>query len=392
MAKPVMAFTIDKTAAELMAESRRLSGTDIVDHDIEEALTRVLPSLNSEAQLSEEGARAMEQRLLRILCNRLRMERDYRAHPEIAEQKIVRPLILCGGGRTGSTKLHLLLAASGDFKFIPFWQDYTLSLRSGDRNEDPAPRIRDTEDFVRWFDARAPQARMIHAFDALEPEEETHIYEQASIGFYLFAFTFIPSFMQWFATQDFRQHLAFFERALKYLQWQFHANDPRPWILKYPAYQGCEPQLQEVFPDAIFVATYRDPVSTLTSSCSLFSAWYQAYSDANFDHTLGQVMLEGQAFRTGLQMQARRERPDIAVLDIPYPDLTHASEDVVKNIYAHVGLPLSERALEAMRAWEKRNAQHKHGAHQYTLEQFGLTREMAQEKYRDYAARFGHLF
>ena len=219
MAVALMAFTIDKSAAELMAEARRITGIDIVDSEIVEALTVLLPSLNSEAQLSEEGACTMEQRLLRILCNRLRMFRDYEHHPEINDQKIVRPLILTGGGRTGSTKLHLLLASSGDFKYIPFWQDYTLSLRSGDRSESPAARIRDTEEFVRWFDARAPKARMIHAFDPMEPEEETHIYEQAAFGFYLFAFAFIPSFMQWFATQDFRQHLVFFERALKYLQW-----------------------------------------------------------------------------------------------------------------------------------------------------------------------------
>jgi Sulfotransferase family len=383
---------IQASPGELMATARQLTGVEFVDRDIEEALAILLRSLNTEAQLSEEGARAMTQRVLRILCNRLRMERDYRAHPKIEEQKIVRPLILTGGGRTGSTKLHLLLAASGDFKFIPLWQNYTLSLRTGDRHEDPAPRIRDTEEFVRWFDARAPKARMIHAFDAQEPEEETHLYEQAAFGFYLFAFAFIPSFMQWFATQDFRRHVVFFRRALKYLQWQFHDGDTRPWVLKYPAYQGCEPLLREFFRDAVFVATWRDPVSTLTSSCSLFSAWYEAYSDANFDQILGPMMLEGQAQRIQMQIDARRERPDIRVFDIAYADLTRSSEQVVKNIYGHAGLPLSDRAKQAMRAWDRDNAQHKHGAHQYVLAQFGLTREIAEARYRDYSDAYGKLF
>lgn len=387
-----MAHTLKSTATELMAQARRDTGVDLVDHDIVEALEHLLPSLNTEARLSAEGAVAMEQRVLRILCNRLRMLRDYQLHPEIEQQQIVRPLMLVGGGRTGSTKLHQLLAASGDFKFITLWQNYTLSLRSGDRNEDPAPRIRDTEAFVRWFDAHAPKARMIHAFDTLECEEETHLYEQAAFGFYLFAFTFIPSFMQWFATQDFRQHVAFFKRALKYLQWQFHDGDPRPWVLKYPAYQGCEPLLLEFFPDAVFVATYRDPVSALTSTCSFFSNFYAAYSDAGFDALLGPAMLEGQAQRLQIQIDARRERPDIRIHDISYPDLTRSIDKVMQGIYAHAGLPLSDRATAAMLAWEQSHAQHQHGTHRYTLEQFGLTREDAEEKYRDYSERFGHLF
>jgi LPS sulfotransferase NodH len=45
------------------------------------------------------------------------------------------PLILVGSPRTGSTKLQKLLAASGD------------------RKEDPATRIEETEDCVRWTDA-----------------------------------------------------------------------------------------------------------------------------------------------------------------------------------------------------------------------------------------------
>ena len=392
MADTLMAFTIDKSATELMAESRRLTDVDIVDHDIEEALSHLLPSLNTEAQLSEEGARAMEQRLLRILCNRLRMERDYRKHPEIADQKIVRPLILCGGGRTGSTKLHKLIAASGDFKFTTFWQQHHPSLRSGELKEDPAARIREADDFVRWFDTHAPKARAIHAYDTLETEEETHLYEQGMLGFYIFAVAFVPSFMGWYAAQDFRPQIDYFIRVMKYLQWQFHDDDQRPWIFKYPAYQSYEPLLRELFPDAVLVATHRDPVSTLTSTASLFSSFHEAYSDADRDLILGPMMLEGQAARLQLFMEARRDHPHLNVLDIGYAELLGSTENVVGKIYAHAGMALSDRALQAMRDWEQENALHKHGAHKYTLEQFGLTREMAQAKYRDHIAHYHHLF
>jgi hypothetical protein len=60
---------------------------DIIDSKIEEALERLLHSLNAESKLSEAGARAVERRLLRILSSRLRMQRDFALHPEIDKQQ-----------------------------------------------------------------------------------------------------------------------------------------------------------------------------------------------------------------------------------------------------------------------------------------------------------------
>jgi Sulfotransferase family len=385
-------YTINASAPELMAEARQRTAIDIIDTEIEEALTRLLPSLNSEAQLSESGAQAMHDRLQRVLCNRLRMLRDYRDHPEIDNEKIVRPLILCGGGRTGSTKLHKLLAASGDFKYMTFWQVHNPSLRSGNRFEDPAPRIREADEFIRWFDARAPQARQIHAYDTHDVEEETHIYEQGFLGFYIFAVAFVPSFMAWYAAQDFGKQLDYFIQVVKYLQWQFHADDPRPWLFKYPAYQSYEPELRQRFPDGVLVATHRDPVSTMTSSASLFSAFYRAYSEANHDAMIGMMMLEGQAGRHQLLLDARRNHPDLGVLDLSYTELTGDSDAMLKKIYAHAGMALDEQSLHAMHQWERDNAQHMHGAHRYTLEQFGLSREIALQKFAPYRERFGRWF
>ena len=121
-------FEIKSTAAQLMARAREMTAVDIVDSDIEEALGRLVTALNTEAQLTEAGAAGMEGRIHTILSNRLRMLRDFAAHPEIDEQQIVRPHFLTGAGRSGSTKLHKLLAASGDFKYLRFWQQFNPSL------------------------------------------------------------------------------------------------------------------------------------------------------------------------------------------------------------------------------------------------------------------------
>lgn len=386
-------FQIHSSADVLLEKAREIAGiSDVLDADIQEPLRRLLHSLNTEAQLSESGAAAMEQRLLRILSNRLRMFRDLARHPEINEEKIVRPVFITGGARTGSTKLHKVLAATGNFKFINFWQAHTLSLRSGDRSEDPAERMAEADEYIGWLDSRAPLARQIHAYDTFEPEEETHIFEHACFGPFTSSFAFVPGFLGWYATQDFRQELRFFKQALQYLQWQFHGADRKPWILKYPAYQGMEPLLKEAFPDAVMLTTHREPLSTLTSSASLFSAFYAAYSDASHNAGIGALMLEGQAARIDLFLQSRRAHPDVRGLDISYTELLTAPESVVEKAYGHAAMPFDERVRAAVRAWEDANQQHKHGAHKYTLEGFALTREQAEPRFAAYSQQFREYF
>jgi hypothetical protein len=141
---------IKLSTIQLMRSAREQCGLDeVIDTAIEEPLARLLQSLNDEAQLTEAGAAAMERHILRVLRNRLRMQRDFRRHPEINEQLIVRPLILTGGPRSGSTKLHKMLAASGDFIVLPCWQGISPALHTGERTEDPAARIHEADDRVR---------------------------------------------------------------------------------------------------------------------------------------------------------------------------------------------------------------------------------------------------
>lgn len=386
------AFPIRSSASELMAQARRLTEIDLIDTEIEEALYLLLASLNTEAQLSQSGAVAMERRLLRILSNRLRMLRDFARHPEIEAQRIVRPVFLTGSPRTGSTKLQKLLAASGDFLYLPFWQVHTLSLRSGDRREDPADRIREASEYIEWFDVHAPKAKAIHGYGTFEPEEETLIYEQGQFGFFIAVVAFVPSFMQWYFQQGVGKHVEFFVRAVKYLQWQFHDGDTRPWLFKYPAHQGLEALLTQIFPDATFVTTNRNPLVTLSSMCSLMAACMAAYSDADWRKILGPMMVEGQRQRMLRLIEMRDQHPGLKIIDVSYPDLTGRVAKVVAELYAFIGTPLSSNARRAMLNWERNGAEQKHGAHRYSLEEFGLTPGVVEDAFRPYIERYGQLF
>jgi Sulfotransferase family len=377
------------SATQLMSRAQEMTGlTDIIDTDIEETLEKFLHSLNTEADLHAAGAAAMQRHLQLVLCNRLRMLRDFRAHPEISEQHILPPLIINGGGRTGSTKLHKMLAVSGDFNWIPCWQGASLSLQTGDRNEDPALRIREADEHIRWFNDHAPNARAIHEFSTFEPEEENLLLAQRLFAPYMIAFVFVPTFIQWYVTQrDLHDDFKFLRQTLQYLQWQFHDGKPRPWILKNPLYPGMEPLLAEVFPDAPFVCTHREPVSVMSSSLSLITNYHIAYSDVDHMPMIAPMMLEGQAAAREQQITVRDNHPELRWLDISYADITQHAETAVERVYAHAGMSCSDDAKQMMRTWESENSQHKLGAHKHRLQEFGLSPETVKRRFGSYIAR-----
>ena len=136
------------TAQQLLERARDIVGIDIMDHEAVEPLEILVQSFNEQSQLHEVGARRIEAKLLRILGNRLRMIRDFAAHPEIAEQPIVAPIFVAGSMRTGSTKVQRMFTASGDFNWLPLWKTLNPSSYTGVPGEDATARIRDAEAYV----------------------------------------------------------------------------------------------------------------------------------------------------------------------------------------------------------------------------------------------------
>ena len=134
---------------ELMAKSRELAGVDLADQEIVEPLSVLHRSLNEESRIDAAGARAYEAKFLRLLTNRLRMKRDFMRYPEIAEQELNGPLVIMGVARSGTTKLQKALAASGDFNFLTFWQNFMWASVTGEPGEDVAPRIAEADAFCR---------------------------------------------------------------------------------------------------------------------------------------------------------------------------------------------------------------------------------------------------
>jgi hypothetical protein len=366
---------------QLMARSRDLAGVDIVDEEIVEPLTVLHRALNAESQLDAEGARAYEAKFLRLLTNRLRMKRDFRAHPEIAEQEIAGPLVIMGVARSGTTKLQKVLSASGDFNFLTFWQNFNWASVSGVPGEPTGARIAEADAFCRWYDERSPETKLGHHFQALEPEEEGPLSEGCFVAPSFIGYAEMPSYARWLADKPRSIFFTFLRDVLKYQQWQGLAAPGRPWLLKSPNYNGHEPAICEAFPDARFVVANRSPLQTLASMCKLVQCFRLAYGKPDADNDL---IIEGNYRGMEAHLANRAAHPEIPILDLRFQDIVGALPETIERIYAQAGMTLTASSRERMLAWNAANTMHKLGEFKYSLADAGLDEATIRQRMAGY--------
>ncbi|HET7203542.1 MAG TPA: sulfotransferase [Steroidobacteraceae bacterium] len=364
----------------LMSRSREITGIDRIDQDAIEPLEVLCASLREDAGLHEVGVANWKVMLLRILSNRLRMQRDFAAHPEIADERIEAPVICIGMPRTGSTKIQKLLANSGDFNWLPLWQAYNPSSHTGVPGESPEPRIEETDAFVDRMHTYSPELRSGHDFSTHEPEEESCILEHSLRTPCFLGWGLITGYLKWLSTQSMTTQFEHLRDTLKYLQWQGLASRSKRWLLKSPLYYGMEPSLLEVFPDARLIMSHRHPKVSVPSSIKLLEKFFMPYSDASPDAdraVLGSASSIRRHFRN-------RERMRLDILDIPYSELVRSPEVVIEKVYAFANVPLSDGSRARMMAWNDGNPKDKHGRHGYSLAEYGYTEQKIQEVFADY--------
>jgi hypothetical protein len=74
--------------------------------------------------------------------------------------------------------------------------------------------------------------------------------------------------------------------------------------------------------------------------------------------------------------------------DIQYADITANWQGAMQGIYSFLDMPFTDEARTGMQGWLDRNAQHKHGAHKYSLADFGLDTQEVDQRLLFYRERF----
>ena len=370
--------------SDLLALARRRARLDdFGDSEFRLPLRRLLRSIEDESHLSTIGRFAARADLMRMLINRLEMQRDRLRHPDIAAQEISRPLFITGLPRSGSTLLHGLLAQDPANRVPYNWETmYPSPPPNGvDRRIDVAARQ------IRMFHLLAPEFAKIHPVGARLPEECVVILSHSFLSFQFSSSYFVPSYQSWLEDQDLRPAYRVHRQFLQHLQW--HRASER-WVLKAPPHLPGLRALFATYPDARVIMTHRDPLEVVASVASLHAVLRRTFSRTVDPLRVGPEvtrMLAGD-IRRGLAARDDGCAPAERFLDVSYTDLFTDPLGTVRRIYAYYDLTLAESVEAQMRRYLVENPQAKHGRHEYSLEQFGLDADEERERYRAYRERF----
>ena len=191
----------------------------------------------------------------------------------------------------------------------------------------------------------------------------------------------MPSYAAWMGARPRSIFFNFLRDVLKYLQWQGLAVPGRPWLLKSPNYNGHEPAIREIFPDARFVVANRSPLETLASMCKLLRCFRTAYGSPEVDNAL---IVEGNYRAMEAHLANRTAHPELPILDLRFQDIVGALPATIERIYAHAGMALTASSRERMLAWNAANAMHKHGEFKYSLADAGLDEAVIRARMAGY--------
>jgi hypothetical protein len=378
-------------ANQLLQSARTRTGLqDLGDPRFMAALGQLVQSINAESPLPASGFAAAAERLGRLLDNRLRFQAELGSHREVLREPLLPPLIICGLPRVGSTKLHQLLARGGDFQSLLFWQGFNPARTNENTTTDRETRIAQAARFLEWRARRNPVANAAHYMAAAEPEEDTYLLEYTLHTYWPVTYFEVPSFLHWLRSQDRDHAFAYVRTLLQYLQWQFHPAPLRPWVLKSPPNLGFEAEMARNLPGARFVMLHRDPVEVIPSTVAIVRELRRLYGESAGDlRKVGVWAIEEYSRAMQRHLAWRATVPSGSVIDIAYTELRDHYEQVVERVYRFCGMPLTVAARERMSGWAGDNEQHKHGVHQYSLEESGLSPELIQARFASYIKTYG---
>lgn len=375
-----MLFTREK----VLAAARFTTGLDdFGTDDFIEPLDLLIEDYHNSAKLNRKGVIGSWVYLHRMLSNRLRLTR-YLKTTAANEQEIREPVFILGLPRTGSTLLHELLASHPGLRAPRFWEtSFVPGYSLFDRFRQGV-----TSAQIGVVDMLAPGFRSVHSLGTFKPHECITMQALSLRTMQFHAAHNLQKYNQWLETCDWEPAYDCHENFLKWLQ--FGDLRSRRWVLKAPGHLLSLPNLVNRYPDARFIHLHRDPCEVIPSMASLFLHIRKPFARELDLHEIGRDVTR--QWQRGLQASMEYRKTHAAsesrFLDIDYRELVADPLRTSEKILGFAGIELDEKTRGMLKEYVESNPKGKHGAHRYSLEQFGLDRETLSELFRDYNSHY----
>jgi len=402
-------ISLDKD--DLIRSARKITGLQNLGADFnDEPLERLLRAANEEANLHPIGRSITRERFTSLLSIRLRAEYYVKKYPQILEQELYPAWIIVGLQRTGTTKLQRLLAEDPDHRVIPSWEVinpvpidlglYDLSacppVRLSTRplvhlstcppvhQHYPHPkdkRIAIANTSVKALKFMSPGFFAVHPINAMQPEEDILMLDVSFMSTTPEAMMHVPSYAQWLENTDQSEAYAYAAKLLKFLQW---INPAKRWVLKSPHHLEFPGLIEKHFGKVHFLWPHRSLQESVPSFLSMVTYNRMIFSDRVDEQQVADHWVSKIGYMLGKAIEYRQKPGnDTKFTDIYYKRFITDSATELTKIYDLNG-GLTPELLERFQNHESEHPHQKHGVHQYSLTDFGLTEADIEAKTSSY--------
>lgn len=359
---------------ELWSKARRKApdGNELGLRDAEDAadfrlrLKKLCEALVAEANLNPLGLTMAHGQLVRAIRQRLELGSLWQSQPEIARTPIAPPIIVVGQMRSGTTRVHRLLAADPQLAATRFCDSWN-----------PVPRSPDTRALWSALSltvARAldPWLDVIHPFGVTRPDEELGWLATTLDHCAYEAQWRVPSFTAFSEDRDPTPVYREFTRILR-TDAHFHDNADKPRVLKVPQFAEDLPTLLNIFPDARIIRTRRNADDVAKSAASLVANQMTMQSDEVDMGWIDKEMARKIALREQRMTTAERAF-DGKLVRVDFDALNANWQCAMTDVYRTLDLTLSQEAVAAMKSEQDRATSSPHVAHARQTSQFAPAR------------------
>ncbi|HEY5130234.1 MAG TPA: sulfotransferase [Bradyrhizobium sp.] len=359
--------------------ARKLRTSPLPPHDLHvEGLRCLASALESEGRYDADALRLLQREIFaRILADQS-FSRDLALYPGIPDVPVLRPLLVAGFGRTGSTLLHNLLALDANARAPLLWELWTPSPPPRPESYATDPRIEVAQRRLDAFTRADPLILQVHPMQARAPDECHWMMRHSPLTAMFYQ---VPEYWAWLkqlSGGELGELYSHYRLQVQHLQLFCRREH---WLSKASTHLHFMPVLLDVFPDANVIRLHRHPCHAVPSLCSLVAGYRRLFSQRVDHGEIGTTILD--MFIDGMRRSMAFAPPPGGrqqIIDIRYDDLVADPAAAVRRIYAQLGYRFSaafERDLTRVIESERTAMRPRH---RYSLEQFGLSRAQVIER------------
>jgi len=374
-------------ASHIISEAEERAGFTDSELKVRANLEVLVDSLNSGPPFSEQAKATTINGLVSRMADRIEGLKWIDEYQEIAQQVIHEPVFLTGLPRSGTTYFQYLFDNDRRFRLIRTWEAIMPN----------PPPCHDPESVLRRkaieTEINEKIAMKIEGFEALhlideDGPQECHVFLEQAVAAAGFQNLYdVPAFFDYLMSKlDLEAAYLIHKRQLQLLQWK--CPEPR-WALKYPNHVIAMDSILQVYPDARFVMTHRDPLQTLASISKMsFTLRSARYADPVDPHRVGRQMLDFVHRHIERLMEFCTGPNGDRVMHVDYYSLADDPAAMLDEIHAGIGVETPDDVRDSIAAWRDANPKNKRGANEYSLEQFGIDPGEARDLFAKYIAHF----